>query len=86
MRILKGYFVEYSSAEVWPLQFASDTIVFCDSTINEIDSLKAILQWFELMSSLKINYDKCEMIRIRTDSKLLIDMAYAFSCKVGQLP
>lgn len=84
-RILRGYSVEHSSVEVSHLHFADDSIVFCDSTVNEIESLKAILWWFELMSGSKINYDKCEMISIRTDSSLLGDLDYCFGCKVGQL-
>lgn len=47
---LKGYSVEHFSMAVNHLKFANDAIVFCDSIISEIDSLKAILRWFELMS------------------------------------
>lgn len=86
MQILTGYYVERSSVEMNHLQFADDTRIFCGSTINEINSLKAILRWFELMSGMKIKYDICEMIGIRTDASMLNDMANAFGCKVGQLP
>lgn len=48
--------------------------------------MEAILRWFELMSGLKIIYEKCEMIRIRTDTNLLNAMANIFGCKVSHLP
>lgn len=54
--------------------------------MEEIESLQAILQWFELMSGLKINYDKFEMVGVRTVASMLAAMAAAFGCKVGQLP
>lgn len=45
-----------------------------------------MLRWFELMSGLKIIYEKCEMIRIRIDTNLLNAMANIFGCKVSHLP
>lgn len=38
--IITGYSIDNSSAEVSNLQFSDDTIVLCDSTIAEIESLK----------------------------------------------
>lgn len=72
--------------EVSHLQFAHDTIVFCNSTTKEIESLEAILRCFELMFGLKINYDKSELIGIRTDADMLNDMELVFGCKLGYLP
>lgn len=40
--------------EVSHLQFADNTVVFCDTKAEEIDSLKAMLRWFEMISGLKI--------------------------------
>lgn len=71
MLILIGYSVECLAVQVNHLQFADDKIVFCGSYMDEIDSLKAILRWFELISGLKINYAKCEMVGIRMDDGLL---------------
>lgn len=86
VRLLTDYSIEHSSVEVNHLKFADDTIVFCGSTIDEVDSLKVILRWFELMSRLKINYDKSEMVGIRTDANMLNAMTNAFGCKIGTLP
>lgn len=86
VQILTGFSIERSSVDVNHLQFANNTIFFCGATIIEIQSVKAILQWFELMSGLKINYDKCEMFGIRTNASLLTEMAISFGCKVGKLP
>lgn len=44
LRIIKGYSFEISLAEVSHLQLADDTIVFCDSNIDENESLKAMFE------------------------------------------
>lgn len=52
--LLNGFSVENSQSEVTHLQFANDTVIFCDSSLNEVENLKYILCWFELMSGLKL--------------------------------
>lgn len=49
--------------EVSHLQFADNTVVFCDTKAEEIDSLKAMLRWFEMISGLKIE----QQIRVNAD-------------------
>lgn len=45
-----------------------------------------MLKWFELLSGLKINYEKCELIGVRVADSLLVSLANAFGCKVGKFP
>lgn len=40
------------------LQFADDTIIFCEGDLEEVKNLKRVLRCFEVMSELKINYHK----------------------------
>ena len=56
--------MENSNIEVTHLQFADDTILFCDASLDHLQNLKCILKWFEFLSGLKINYDKCELIGV----------------------
>lgn len=56
--LISGFTVENSSMEINHLQFVDDIIVFCDAKVEEINSLKAILKWFEMISGLNINYEK----------------------------
>lgn len=34
----------------------------------------------------QINYDKCELIGIRLEGSIVIELAEVFGCKVGKLP
>lgn len=66
--------------------FQVDTLILCDAKIKKVLNLKAILRWFEFISGLKINYDRCELIGIRTDTTFTFASASAFGCKVRNLP
>lgn len=59
--LFHGFHVEYSSEEASHLQFADDTLIFCDAKIEEVETLKLILCWFGLCLGLKINFEKCEL-------------------------
>ena len=43
------------------LQYADDTIIFMDDSIEEAKNMKLILSTFEQLSGLKINYHKSEL-------------------------
>ena len=64
--LIKGFAVENANIEVTHLQFADDTIMFCDASLDQLQNLKCILNRFEFLLGLKINYDKCELIGIQT--------------------
>ncbi|XP_070003141.1 uncharacterized protein [Nicotiana sylvestris] len=42
------------------LLFADDTLIFSDADMDQLTYLKQVLQWFQIVSGLKINLDKCE--------------------------
>ena len=44
------------------------------------------MKWFEFLSGLKINYDKCELIGVQTENNHVAFLADVFGCKVGKLP
>ena len=46
------------------LLFADDTLVFCDADINHITALCGILSRFEVVSGLKINLGKSELVPV----------------------
>lgn len=85
-RLISWYSADNSSLEVSHWQFAYDTITFCDASLYEIENLKSILCWFELISGLKINFDKSEMIGIRVENNFLHLLANAIGCKIGHFP
>lgn len=56
MLLLKGFAIDNADHEVTHLQFAGDTILFCDASWLQAYNLKIILKWFEFSLVLKINY------------------------------
>ena len=51
MQLILGFAIEGSFLEVTHLQFADDTIIFCDASLNQVETLKFISKWFEWLSA-----------------------------------
>jgi hypothetical protein len=68
------------------LQFADDTLVIGKRRWGNIFTMKATLQLFELISGLKVNFHKSELIGINIEDSWLRDAAAVLNCKVGCLP
>lgn len=55
---IKGAVIGHREVTVSHLQFADDTIVFCEVDGIEVQNIKRILRCFEVISGLKINFHK----------------------------
>ena len=67
------------------LLFVDDTLVFCQASQDHLTYLSWLLMWFEVMSRLRINLEKSELIPIgRVEN--IDDLALDFGCRVGSLP
>jgi hypothetical protein len=55
------------------LQYADDSILFLENDVSFAMSLKHILTCFELMSGMRINYSKSELVLINMDNQEDID-------------
>lgn len=65
------------------LQFADDTVfLFSD---QEVD-LGRIHRCFELVSGLKISFDKSELVGVGCSEEEILPLADSLSCKVDKLP
>ena len=66
------------------LLFADDTLIFCDADLDQILILRMILIWFEVVSGLKINLGKCELVLVGIvhNIDLLLNV---LGCKLGSL-
>ncbi|RVX18032.1 putative ribonuclease H protein [Vitis vinifera] len=67
------------------LLFADDTLVFCDTSQDQMAYLSWLLMWFEAISGLRINLDKSEILPIGRVENLEV-LALEVGCKVGRLP
>lgn len=68
------------------LQYADDTLLLFEPDLHSITTIKAILLCFELMSGLKINFHKCEVVSIGMDAAESVWVANLLNCKLGKLP
>lgn len=73
------------SCSISHLQFADDTMIFCDADERQLGYLRCILYCFEVVSGLKINFAKSEMFQIGEVSNIR-DLAWILGCKIGFLP
>ena len=67
------------------LLFVDDTLIFCDADSNQIDVLHGILARFEVVSGLKINLGKSELVSIGNVPNMeeLVEM---LGCRQSSLP
>jgi hypothetical protein len=68
------------------LQYANDTIVCLKNDFVGGRNVKFLLYYYELMSGLKINFSKSEVIMINGNDELALEYAETFNCNAGQFP
>ena len=56
------------------LQYADDTLIFIPNNLSSLIHVKRILRWFELTSSLKINFYKSSLLGIKLDDDFTTGM------------
>jgi hypothetical protein len=68
------------------LQYADDTILLIQEELTQVTHLKMILYMFEVMSGLKINFDKSEIMMDLEDQEKRLFYAEMFGCQIGDWP
>ena len=68
------------------LQYADDTVLCFAHDTSAAINLKLLLYMFELMSGLKINYLKSEILCVGGDDNILSYYAELFNCQIGEFP
>ncbi|GKV02337.1 hypothetical protein SLEP1_g14790 [Rubroshorea leprosula] len=68
------------------LQYANDTILFATAKEENVWAMKGVLRAFELVSGLKINFNKSHLIGIHVQEGWLNKMSWVLCCKVGVFP
>ncbi|XP_026438870.1 uncharacterized protein LOC113337403 [Papaver somniferum] len=66
-------------------QYADDTLVFLNANEDEAENLVMILQIFEAITGLKVNFNKSSVISIGADAKIEA-IAVILNCKIEKLP
>ncbi|CAL5336186.1 unnamed protein product [Camellia sinensis] len=84
--MIRGASVGHQELIISHLQFADDTIIFCEANWDEIRVLKRILRCFEVMSGLKINFHKSIVCGIGVEEELVKEFANNLNCLSQSLP
>ncbi|GKU87429.1 hypothetical protein SLEP1_g1825 [Rubroshorea leprosula] len=84
--LYKGVTVGKDAVMVTHLQFADDAIFFGEATEDNIMVIKSIMRTFELISGLKINLQKSQLMGISVEDSWGSEMAYRLCCKKGEFP
>jgi hypothetical protein len=80
-----GYRVgQKESLTVSHLQFADETLIIGKKSWVNIFAMKTILQLFELIYELKVNFHKSVLLGDNVKESWLIEAASALNCKVGE--
>jgi hypothetical protein len=65
------------------LQYADDTIICLRDDVESARNMKLLLYLYEMMSGLKINFCKCEVLVINGDDEKVLQYAEVFNCQIG---
>ena len=68
------------------LQYADDTLFFCKATTKSMLNIKAILNFFELASSLKVNFLKSSIRRVGVDQFTIRCFVAILNCDMMKTP
>lgn len=85
MRFISGFKVGSREVSVSHLQFANDTMIFCDANIRQLGYLRCIHRRFEAVSGLKINIVKSEIFQVGENCDME-SLAWILGCNIGTLP
>lgn len=68
------------------MQYADNTVLCLSHDPDKAINLKLLLYLFELMSGLKINYQKSKIFLIGGDNDIASFYANMFGCQIGNFP
>lgn len=82
----KGVKLHNSFDDLTHSQYADDTILFINKDILSVNRVKEVLQCFQLLSCLKINFQKSKLYSFSKDQALIEEFASILGCKIGSWP
>lgn len=86
LRIFSGIIINKSGFQVSHRQFAGDTILFIKNDLKSVMGVKQVLQCFEMLSGLKINFQKSKMFGFGEDVLNVPFWASRMGCGIGAFP
>lgn len=86
LNIFRGIVIPDSTQVISHLQFADDIILFINDDQSSICGVKRILQCFQLLSGMKINFAKSQLIGPHVPDAVLSRKAEILGCMLGATP
>lgn len=87
MAISKGMFrgieLDGECDQLTHLQFVDDTLIFIEGSLESVKVVKRILQCFQLLTGLKINFNKSSLFSCDKNCSLVSEGAKLLRCMVG---
>ncbi|GKV07285.1 hypothetical protein SLEP1_g19080 [Rubroshorea leprosula] len=84
--LFQGIPVGSGDLNISHLQFADDTVIMGKAEPGNIKAVKGILRWFELISGLKINFNKSVLYSCCVSEEWRRMAAANLNCKSGEFP
>jgi len=84
--LFSGLKVDAKNVEVKILQFADDTLIMCESNIQNTRVVKALLRLFEIFFGLKINFFKSKISVFGVDRNVLDMFSEILNCSIVNIP
>ena len=84
--LITGLATHNKEGDIAILQYVDETILLLQDDLGQARNLKFLLCLFELMSGLKINFNKGEVIGIRIGKQRVELFEETFTCAKGELP
>ena len=84
--LVKGLTSNLIENAVAVLQYADDTIICLENDMGSARNMKLLLYFYEIMSCLKINFSKSELVMINGDDMLEKQFSELFNCQIGHFP
>jgi hypothetical protein len=85
-KLIQGLVPDYIENGVTILQYADDTILCIQDNREQASHLKLLLDWYESMSGLKINFSKSGVIMVSQDDAKNLEFSNMFNCAIGKWP
>lgn len=83
---MKGLVSHLFPTGIVVLQYVDDTILCLEKDTENARNMKLLLYLYELMSGLKINFQKSEIVFFGEDESQVLPYTVLFDCQIGYLP
>ncbi|KAL4204695.1 hypothetical protein AMTRI_Chr01g133270 [Amborella trichopoda] len=81
-----GFNIANSGIIVSHLQYADNTLIFCDANPLHVRNIVRFLEVCEVIIGFKVNFNKSSMVSINCFEALTASLASVMECKVGSFP